>query len=262
MPSWWGKSSSKEAKKKENKGSIINTIQRKLKSASEDKCKDKSGVSRRHQPVSNKESKSFGLSRSTSPSTNVSRCQSFAERPDAQPLPLPALHLSTISCTNSTVSAASKPENARGSQPSLYFPLPKPGHASNQGEPTDAEGDIVTASGSSADSVESDDPSDSCHLSPLASVCENVNITALNNGFRYVCFSLNMSFFFPDVLSFAFSFCFDIFHNNLFLCHKVWCTRINHFLLPQRSQEPCLSQFLNRASISLCLHHLKGGHNI
>lgn len=184
MPSWWGKSSSKEVRRKENKESIIDTIQRKLKSASEDKSNDKSGGSRKCHTISDKGSRSLVLSRSSSPSTHVSRCQSFAERPHPQPLPLPGLDVSTISRTNSAISVATKQENARGSKPSLYFPLPKPGCASNQGEPIDTEGDIATASVSSDNSIDSDDPSDSRHLSPLASVCENVNRITINNSFR------------------------------------------------------------------------------
>ncbi|KAF7828263.1 Mitogen-activated protein kinase kinase kinase YODA [Senna tora] len=185
MPSWWGKSSSKEIKRKENRGSIIGTIQRKIKSASEDKSNDKSRGSRRHHSVLNKGSRSLMLE-SPSPSTNVSRCQSFAERPHAQPLPLPGLQFSTISRTNSAISVASKLENARGSKPSLYFPLPRPGCASNLGEPTDAERDIATASVSSVSSTDSDEPSDSSHLNPLASDCENVNMATHNSSFSVV----------------------------------------------------------------------------
>lgn len=185
MPSWWGKSSSKEGKKKENKESIIYTIQRKLKSTSEDKCNSGSGGSRRH-TVSNKRSQSPVFSGSASPSTHVSRCQSFAERPHAQALPLPGPKPSTICRTNSAISVASKSENARDSKPSQHFSLPKPGCASNQREPTNAEEDIATASISSDTSNDSDCPSNSRHLSSLAFACANLRRITVNSSFCMV----------------------------------------------------------------------------
>ncbi|XP_027360436.1 mitogen-activated protein kinase kinase kinase YODA-like [Abrus precatorius] len=180
MPLWWGKSSSKEGKRKENRESIIDAIQRKL---------NKSRGSRRHcgDTISQKRSKSLVPSRSPSPSTHVSRCQSFAERPEAQPLPLPRMHLPSINQANSGINATSKLENTRGSKPSLYFPLPKPGHVSNRGEPTDAEEDIATASVSSDSSIYSDDDQcDSHFLSPLASDCENGNRAIVHSTTRVV----------------------------------------------------------------------------
>ncbi|KAI4315429.1 hypothetical protein L6164_028241 [Bauhinia variegata] len=185
MPSWWGKSSSKEVKRKANRESFIDTIQRKFKSGSEEKSNDKSGGSRRRgiDTVSEKGCRSLVPSRSPSPSAHVSRCQSFAERPHPQPLPLPDLHLSTINRTNSAINVTSKPDKAKGVKPSLFLPLPKPGCAPNSGGPTDAEGDIATASVSSNSSIDSDDPSDSRLLSPLASDCENGNRTTFRSSF-------------------------------------------------------------------------------
>ncbi|KAL9329943.1 hypothetical protein ACSQ67_004946 [Phaseolus vulgaris] len=154
MWSWWGKSSSKEVKKKENRESIIQTIQRKLKNASEEKSNNKSERSRRHRDdaISKKGSRSLAPSRSPSPSTHVSRCQSFAERPLSQPLPLPGSHLS----------------DAIGKE-----------------DATDMEGEIATASVSSESSIDSGNSFDSPHfVSPLASDCENGNRATINSSFN------------------------------------------------------------------------------
>ncbi|TKY60638.1 Mitogen-activated protein kinase kinase kinase YODA [Spatholobus suberectus] len=192
MPPWWGKSSSKdkEVKRKANRESIIDTIQRKLKNASEEKCNNKSGRSRRHhdESISKKGSRSLAPSRSPSPSILVSRCQSFAERPRSQPLPLPGSHLPAAFDANSGLILSSKLERAIGSKPSLYFPLPKPGYVlSNKEDPTDAEGNIATASVSSDSSIDSGNSFDSPHLvSPLAPDCENGNRATINSSFSVV----------------------------------------------------------------------------
>ncbi|XP_062074346.1 mitogen-activated protein kinase kinase kinase YODA [Humulus lupulus] len=179
MPSWWGKSSSKEGKKKGNKESFIDTIHRKFKSAPEDKSSSKSGGSRRRSDtISERGSLSRVPSRSPSPSTQVSRCQSFAERPLAQPLPLPRTQLSSIGRTNSSISTSSKSELDRRSKPLMVFPLPKPVCL------LIAEGDLATASVSSDSSTDSDDPSESRLISPLTSDYENGNKTALNSPSR------------------------------------------------------------------------------
>lgn len=187
MPSLWGKSSSKEVKKKANRGSFIDSIHRKFKSASEEKCNSRSGESRRRcsDTVSERGTRSRVPSRSPSPSpsTQVSRCQSFAERPHAQPLPLPGVHLPRIGRTNSGISAAAKPGFDRGSK-SHFFPLPRPGCVLNRADPADAEADIATVSFSSDSSIDSDDPSDSRFLSPLASDYENGNRTTMNSSSR------------------------------------------------------------------------------
>lgn len=197
MPLWWGKSSSKEVKKKANRESIIDTIQRKLKNASEEKHNNKSGRSRRHRDdaISKKGSTSLGPSRSSSPSTHVSRCQSFAEMPHSQPLPLPEPHLTAAIGANSGLTLSSKVERAIGSKPSGYFPLPKPGFVSNKEDLTDAEVDIATASVSSDSSLDSDNSFDSPHLvSPLASDCENGNTATIDSSFRWVYFLLDTFF--------------------------------------------------------------------
>ncbi|XP_059640260.1 mitogen-activated protein kinase kinase kinase YODA [Cornus florida] len=183
MPSWWGKSSSKEVKKKANKESFFDTIHRKLKIASEERCNSKSGGSRRcfADTVSEKGSQSRAGSRSPSPSTQVARCQSFAERSLAQPLPLPGVPLSALGRTDSGISASTKPEFDRSSRPLPFLPLPRPGNVPNRPNPTDVEGDLATASVSSDSSTDSDDPSESRLLSPLASDYENGNRTAMNS---------------------------------------------------------------------------------
>ena len=185
MPSWWPKSSSKEVKKKAKREGFIDSIHRKFKSASEEKCNSRSGGSRRRcsDSVSERGTRSRVPSRSPSPSTQVSRCQSFAERPHAQPLPLPGVHLPRIGQTNSGISASAKPGFDRGSK-SHFFPLPRPGCVLNRADPADAEADIATASFSSDSSIDSDDPSDSRFLSPLASDYENGNRTTMNSPSR------------------------------------------------------------------------------
>ncbi|KAE8055375.1 hypothetical protein FH972_012216 [Carpinus fangiana] len=181
MPSWWGKSSSKDVRKKANKESFIDTIHRKFKSASEEKCNSRSGGprGRSSDTVSERGFRSSLPSRSPSPSTQVSRCQSFAERSQAQPLPLPGVHLPNIGRANSGISASSKPGFDRGSKP--LFLLPRPGCVPNRAAPADTEGDIATASVSSDSTIDSDDPSDSRLLSPLTSDYENGNKTTANS---------------------------------------------------------------------------------
>ena len=185
MPTWWGKSSSKEDKRKASKESFIDAISRKLKITADEKSTSRSGGSRRRcsDTVSERGSLSRVPSRSPSPSMQVSRCQSFAERPHAQPLPLPGVHLPRIGHTNSGISASAKPGFDRGSK-SHFFPLPRPGCVLNRADPADAEADIATASFSSDSSIDSDDPSDSRFLSPLASDYENGNRTTMNSPSR------------------------------------------------------------------------------
>ncbi|CAN6579104.1 unnamed protein product [Malus baccata var. baccata] len=185
MPSWWRKSSSKEVKKKKaNRESFIDTIatiHRKLKSSSEEKCNGRSGGSRRRCIDTVSEMGSLSRVLSPAPSSQVSRCQSFAEKPHAQPLPLPRVQLSNIGRTNSGISVASKPESDRESNQLFYLPLPAPGCVSSREDRTYAEGDLATASISSDSSIDSDDPSDSRLLSPMGSDYENGNRTNINS---------------------------------------------------------------------------------
>ncbi|KAF2574845.1 hypothetical protein F2Q70_00001525 [Brassica cretica] len=174
MP-WWSKHSSKDEKKKSSKESIIDAFNRKLGFGSEDKssCRSRKSRRRRDEIVSQRGAISRLPSRSPSPSTRVSRCQSFAARSPAVPLPRPALRTAVTRID----SGSQRP----GSNASL--PLPKPhGGASNVPDSSGAEADFTTASVSSGSSV-GDNPSDSI-LSPLASDCENGNRTALNISSR------------------------------------------------------------------------------
>ncbi|XP_077241933.1 mitogen-activated protein kinase kinase kinase YODA-like [Tasmannia lanceolata] len=174
MPSWWGKSSSKEVKKKTSKENFIDTLHRKFKTPSEEKGNIKPGAPRRRTSdiASEKGSRSRAESRSPSPSTQVSRCQSFAERPHAQPLPLPGLHPSTIGRTASGVTI-SRLASEKCGKPSMLLPLPKPDRILNRPDATDIDGDLATASVSSVSSIDSEDPVDSRLLSPQGNEYEN-----------------------------------------------------------------------------------------
>ncbi|CAH8363682.1 unnamed protein product [Eruca vesicaria subsp. sativa] len=175
MP-WWSKHSSKDEKKKSSKESIIDAFNRKLGFGSEDKSSFRSRKSRRRRDeiVSERGAISRLPSRSPSPSTRVSRCQSFAARSPAVPLPRPALR--------TTVTRIDSGSQRPGSNASLPLPKPHGGGVSNVPDNIGAEADFTTASVSSGSSV-GDNPSDSI-LSPLASDCENGNRTALNISSR------------------------------------------------------------------------------
>ncbi|XP_061364474.1 mitogen-activated protein kinase kinase kinase YODA-like [Gastrolobium bilobum] len=179
MPSWWGKSSSKETKKKASKESFIDTLHRKFRIPSEGKVSIRSGGTRRHcnDTISEKGDCSPAESRSPSPS-KVARCQSFAERPHAQPLPLPGLHPSNVGRVDSEISISSKSRLEKGSKPSLFLPLPKPGCIRSRPNPAELDGDMVTASGFSDCSADSDEPADSHNRSPLATDSETGTRTA------------------------------------------------------------------------------------
>ena len=163
MPLFWGKTSSKEDKKKAKEG-IIDAIR---------------SWRRSRDAVSERGSRSQVPSRWPSPSTQVSRCQSFAERPHAQPLPLPGVCHTSIGRSNSGISVSSTPVLNGGSKP-LDLPLPRPGRAPNRLDHPYAEGDSV----SSESSTDSDYPSDSGVLSPLTSDYENGNRTVTNSPSR------------------------------------------------------------------------------
>ncbi|XP_027368042.1 mitogen-activated protein kinase kinase kinase YODA-like [Abrus precatorius] len=179
MPSWWGKSSSKETKKKASKESFIDTLHRKFKIPSEGKLSNGSGGSRRHcnDTISEKGDRSPSESRSPSPS-KVARCQSFAERPHAQPLPPPGLHPSSVGRVDSEISISSKSRLEKGSKPSLLLPLPTPGCIRYRPNPADLDGDVITASIFSDCSADSDEPADSHNRSPLATETETGTRTA------------------------------------------------------------------------------------
>ncbi|KAJ8771473.1 hypothetical protein K2173_026650 [Erythroxylum novogranatense] len=170
MPSWW-KSSSKEVKKKSNKESFIDTFNRRFRSPSDIKPDNRSGVSEKDcsDTVSERGSLSRAESRSPSPSRNhVARCQSFAERSHAQPLPLPGVHSPVLGCRDSGNDVSRKLRSEKSSKSSLFLPLPKPGCIGGRPHPTDLDWELVTASISSESSIDSDDPANSTHRSPQA----------------------------------------------------------------------------------------------
>ncbi|XP_057763042.1 mitogen-activated protein kinase kinase kinase YODA-like [Arachis stenosperma] len=177
MPSWW--KSSKETKKKTGKESFIDSLQRKFKSPSEGKLGSRSGGSRKHcdDSISEKGGQSPVGSRSPSPS-KVGRCQSFAERPLSQPLPLPSLHPSNVSRADSEISILSKSKTEKGSKPSLFLPLPKPACMRRRLNLADLDGDLGPASVSSESSADSDEPTESRNRSPLATDSETGTRTA------------------------------------------------------------------------------------
>ncbi|KAK4283057.1 hypothetical protein QN277_000057 [Acacia crassicarpa] len=179
MPSWWGKSSSKETKKKGGKESLFDALQRKLKIPSEGKVSNRSRGPRKNcnDTISEKGAQSPVESRSPSPS-KVARCQSFAERSLAQPLPLPVGHPSCIGRTESEISVSTKSRGERVSKKSLYLPLPRPACIRSRPNPADLDGDPITASVCSESSADSDDPADSCLRSPLATDSETGTRTA------------------------------------------------------------------------------------
>ncbi|KAL8207816.1 hypothetical protein R6Q57_007228 [Mikania cordata] len=178
MSPWWSKSSSKEAKKKENGGGIFSSIQRKLKSPSE----SKQYSSRRRCEIS---SEIGSNSRASSPSTLVARSQSFAERQDAHPLPLPGSDSGRV---DSGKRASRNPRVGKGSSPLLLFPLPKPNRVQNALGQADVEGDLATDSVFTDSETDSDDPPESRLLSPQASDYETGNKTSTNSPSSCVTF--------------------------------------------------------------------------
>jgi len=185
MLTWWGKSSSKETKKKANKESFFDTLHRKLRISSKGKVSIRSGGSRRHcnDTISEKGDHSPCGSRSPSPS-KVARCQSFIDRPHAQPLPLPGLHPSSVGRVDSEISISSKSRLEKVSKPLSFLTLPTPGCIRCRPNPADLDGDMVTASVFSDCSADSDEPADSHNRSPLAIDCETGTRTAAGSPSR------------------------------------------------------------------------------
>ncbi|XP_062219849.1 mitogen-activated protein kinase kinase kinase YODA-like [Phragmites australis] len=180
MPPWWGKSSSKEVKKtaKEN---LIDTFQR-LISSNEQKGSRKSRGSHRRgkDTAAEKGCWSTAHSRSTSPSKEVSRCQSFAaDRPHAQPLPLPRSR-ARVTRTTSDITD-SKPILEKRSKGQL-LPLPTPNWLKKRPETTEPVAELATASVSSNCSIDSDDPGDSQLQSPVGNDAENAAKVATSSS--------------------------------------------------------------------------------
>ncbi|XP_042053148.1 mitogen-activated protein kinase kinase kinase YODA-like isoform X1 [Salvia splendens] len=168
MPSWWGKSSSKEAKKKSTKESFIDTFHKKFKSPESKSSGRSAGSRRRSSDIgSERGTQSRAPSRSPSPSKNVARCQSFVERPQSQPLPVPGLRPANVNRTDSGTSETAKPKPEK-SKPSLFLPLPRPACIRQRLEPAELDAELAVASVCSECSIESDDAVDSRQRSPLA----------------------------------------------------------------------------------------------
>ncbi|CAM8900554.1 unnamed protein product [Rhodiola kirilowii] len=186
MPSWWAKSSSKESKNKGSKESFIDTLHRKFRNPTDGRLSSRSGGSRRRSDtIAEKVSQSVVQSRSPSPSPSpskrVGRCQSFADRP--QPLPLPGRIPPSMDRIDSGISISPKPKSEKSSKSSL-FPLPRPACIGGRLNPSDVDGDLVTASVSSAGSTDSEDPTDSNSRSPRAIGCGSKARTVANSPSR------------------------------------------------------------------------------
>ncbi|CAN0891737.1 Mitogen-activated protein kinase kinase kinase YODA [Linum grandiflorum] len=163
MPSWWGKSTSKELKKKGSKESFIDSLHRRFKTPSYGKPKCMSGGSRRN--LSDK------VSGSSSPSKHVSRCQSFAESTNSQPLPPPGVHpAAVVRRAHSELSATTKPRLEKRSKSFLFRPLHRPTCIRSGSNRDDLDGGLVTASVSSASSIDIDDLADLNQPSPTVSI--------------------------------------------------------------------------------------------
>ncbi|EPS62376.1 hypothetical protein M569_12414, partial [Genlisea aurea] len=181
MPSWWGKSSSKEAKNKAAKESFIDTLQRKFKSPEAAKSSTRKRSS--GGTVSERGSHSQAQSRSPSPSKYAARCQSFAERPHAHPLPLQRRQPAKVSRSNSGIDESAKPKVEKASKTSLFLPFPKPACIRPRLQPCDldVEEPVAVASISGESSVDSDDPTDSTQPSPLDTDCDIGRRTAVGS---------------------------------------------------------------------------------
>ncbi|MCD9639467.1 hypothetical protein HAX54_024037 [Datura stramonium] len=182
MRSWWGKSSSKDIRRESTKESFIDIINRKLKIFTKEKSSGKSGSSRRRRNDTNSVKGSQSrVSRSPSPSTPVSRCQSFADRTSSQPLPLPEGHSSYVHLVDSDNSASIISVTSEVSKASLTLPLSTPRHLPHGLAAAAIDRDLTTASVSCDSSSDSDDLTDSRLLSPQTSDYENGSRTALNS---------------------------------------------------------------------------------
>ncbi|KAL6652238.1 hypothetical protein ACP70R_011163 [Stipagrostis hirtigluma subsp. patula] len=171
MPSWWGKSSSKDAKKT-TKENLIDTFHRFISPSEQKGTKPKRNCRRGSNTAIEKVCQSTTVSRPTSPSKEVSRCQSFsADRPHAQPLPIPGVR-PRVTRTISDVTE-SKPILEKRGKPPLVLPLPKPDRLQRRPGNSELASEIVVASVSSNCSADSEDHGDSQLQSPVGNDTEN-----------------------------------------------------------------------------------------
>ena len=184
MPSWWGKSSSKDVKKKSSKDNLIDTLHQ-FTNPTERKGNVRSGGSQRHggDAASVKGSLSQAESQSMSSTTRVSCCQNFADRPHAHPLPLPRVH-SSMTCRHPG-HGGSKPILEKRGKAQLFLPLPTPNHVPVRLDTADIYGDLATASVSSNCSIDSDD---SQLHSPVGNDFETGSRRIIRDPSRYVPF--------------------------------------------------------------------------
>ncbi|KAJ8504707.1 hypothetical protein OPV22_005593 [Ensete ventricosum] len=158
-------SADSEDVKKNTKENFIDTLHRFISSTEEKSSTKSRGSRRRKSDTSKKVSGSRTESRSTSPSAQVSRCQSFGGRTNSQPLPLPGLR-SGISYKPSEVITSKSTLEERGKS-QLLLPLPRPNHFSKRPDTAELDGGLATASISSNCSIDSDDAADSELHSPV-----------------------------------------------------------------------------------------------
>ncbi|ONK63990.1 uncharacterized protein A4U43_C07F20980 [Asparagus officinalis] len=175
MPSWWGKSSSKDVKKKTRKENFVNTLHRFMsltdqKDDARSERSQKCNISLGREPQSRVESRAE--SRSTS--AQVSRCQSFADRPpDPQPLPLPRVHSDIPRIQSRAVVV--KPILEKRGRPQLFLPLPASDCDSRGPHAMEIDVDLGTALFYRNCSNDNDDQADSQLQSPVGIDAATVN---------------------------------------------------------------------------------------
>lgn len=163
-------------------------MQRKFKSPSEAKLNCKTRGLRRHcsDIVSQRGSLSCVASRSPSPSRHVSWCQSFAEKPVAQPLPLPGLHPGNAGCIDTEIRIPAKYWSEKSAKSSL--PLPRSACIRSKANQGEIDGYLIAASVSKEGSSDSDDPADFSEQSPPATDCGRKGTTTAFSPSRLVAF--------------------------------------------------------------------------
>jgi mitogen-activated protein kinase kinase kinase YODA len=177
MPSWWGKSSSKD--KKTTKENIIDTFHR-LISINEQKggTKSKRNCRRGNNTVVEKVCQSTTVSRPTSPPKQASRCQSFStDRTHAQPLPIPDVRPLVMHTVSDVIE--SKPILEKRGKPPLVLPLPKPDRSHRR----PANSDITSVSSNC--SPDSEDNDDSQLQSPVGNDVESTTKVTSKSKTRY-----------------------------------------------------------------------------
>jgi hypothetical protein len=258
MPPWWGKSSSKDVKKtaKEN---LIDTFQR-LISSNEHKGSKKSRGSRRRDKDTATETGCWSIaqSRSTSPTKEVSRCQSFAaDRPLAQPLPLPRSQgrvthaTSDITDSKANLETTSDITDSKANlekREGQLLPLPIPNRHIKPPEATEPIAELPTASVSSNCSIDSDDPGDSQLQSPVGNDAENATRITTTSSSRYAVQRMNNCF----PLSFLLLLRFILTNHKYFSCEVLRKKCL--LVLSQERAPKSQSQTMLLAVTKLCPH--------